>query len=629
MNGLTQFRSKIGFPLALMFSMGLAACRVQDSQAALSTFSTDRVAQEAPVEVRRLLVGEGSLNFNQLDVSPDGRSATAIDWQTGDVAIRDLATGEMRRVSDNFAAGRNRSFPDQSLFSSDGSRIAYAWQTSTGEIPNVPEHWELRSIGVDGTDRKVHMGGRGSTAFYGPEDWSRDGRYVLVTILPDFPSHELAQIVTLDVATNETRVLKTLDRHGAVGAFFSPDGRFVAFDVRADTDSVERDISLVSSDGSQETPLIRTPDHEELLGWLPDGSGILFHRSADDSRAIWKLPLRDGQPSGPPELVKDDVFHMTGFGFSDDAFFYGLTVSETGVHMASFDLETGRVLEPLEPVADLPGLKSDFATWSPDGTRAVYFSAEQGSNSDRLSRIIVRSLTGEVLQDLHHTVKLPAHAAWTAQGLVVWERHPDNRPGFHLVSLETGEATYLREPAPPFCCIPATVSEDGSSFFVAGGSGPIKEYDIAARSERILFEPDWNAQVAFPDAPRARRGASTVSPDGDKILYQVSNGDQDQRAMAIEIFSRSSGETRVIGGLVYAIGAAWSPDGRYVVLDGRLEGSEDSQLLRISVEDGSVIALAEGQRFSRPRVSSDGRHVLTTTGRFRGEIWRMTFNDGG
>jgi len=474
----------------------------------------------------------------------------------------------------------------------------------------------------------VHLSFDDFSDYPNPEDWSKDGRYILITL-----GHleREREIVTVDVTTNETRVLKTL-KQSPVGSFVSPDGRFVAFDSHEDPDSREHDLFLVTSDGRRETTLMQTPDYETLLGWLPDGSGILFHRSAEDSQAIWKLPLRDGRPSGPPELVKDDALHMIGLGFSDDAFFYGAVVSQTEVHMGSFDLETGRVLEALEPIADPPGLGSGGATWSPDGTRLVYFSAEQGRNQAprRDNRMIVRSLTGEILQDLPSPVNRPANPAWSAHGLVVWERDqqdPDRNGFYHLISLETGQATYLRSGPGAF-----TVSADGSRLFIGNlGVEPITEYDLTTRTERVLVEQGWHTMTAFAGDSGARIAIGLILPDGDKVVYWVgrdkSNTPLRRDDWALEIVSLSTGETRVITGFARLLGVDWSSDGRYLIMDGQLEGAEDRQLLRVSVEDGSVIVLAEGpERFKRPRVSPDGRHVLTTTGEFREEIWRMTFN---
>ena len=83
MNCPTQSRSTIGSFLALTLSMGLAACTAEDnddafSEIALPTFAKDRVAQEAPVEVRRLLSGGEDWELGYMAPSADGRYLTDV-----------------------------------------------------------------------------------------------------------------------------------------------------------------------------------------------------------------------------------------------------------------------------------------------------------------------------------------------------------------------------------------------------------------------------------------------------------------------------------------------------------------------------------------------------------------------
>lgn len=663
MNRQTQPRSTIGCLLTLMLSVGMGACGPQAGDAAFSdialpTFSKDRVAQEAPVEVRRLLSSSTTLNeqsgpsglgtvvpsesspsrdwsIHSMSPSPDGRYLTDVNWLdwAGDVSVVDLETGEERSITPDGMSGESCAttcYAERSVFSPNGSRIAYTWSNGSDR----DNRWEVRSIGVDGSNVRIHF-----PAEYGSYlwvlDWSSDGRYLLIKrLLWDETRTTGGHIATIDVNTHEYRVLKTMDWFPRGSSFFSPDGRFVAFSLRSDPNSRERDIFLVSTDGSHEEALIQTPDQERLLGWLPDGSGILFHRTADDSRAIWKLPVQDGRPSGPPELVKDDVWEMTGLGFSDDAYFYGVTASRPGVHTASFDFETGRVLEPLAPLAELSGSENASPAWSPDGTRIAY--VESGGNDG--SRIIIRSVTGELRQDLTVALDLGIgpdnFSAWTEQGLIFRGTDRGGRSGLHLISLETGEVSHLGPPG-ALRREAYTVSEDGSSIFVAPYSGgPIIEHDIATGAERTLVEGDAYAQVTFPDDPAAHATRASVSPDGDQIAYLVSRKAGSSNWEAIEIFSRSTGESRVIqkgfSSVRRGSTLTWSRDSRHLFFFAVPEGGEVRHLIQVSVADGSVRNLsATPGRIHAISVSPDGRHIAMFTGVLGEEIWRMTFNGGG
>jgi len=626
MNRPTQSRTA-GRLLALVLSAGVAACGVQDSDAAFSeialpTFSKDRVAREAPVEVRRLH-SAALWDLYAAAPSPDGRFITEINWNTGNLDVRELATGETRQVTHN--PGEQDFWPFYSVYSPDGSRIAYAWALSEQGKPSV---WEVRTIGVDGTDMKVHLSDHPQD-YPEIEDWSKDGRYVLITMFPggEFPAERSAQIMTLDVTSNETRVLRTVSGQGPVGSFFSPDGRYVAYDLPTAPDSRETDIFLMPSGGGEETTLIRTPDREELLGWFPDGSGILFHRSAEGSRAIWKLPVADGQPSGPPELVKDDIWNITNLGFTDDAFLYGLTVSRPGVHTARFDLEAGRVLGSLEPVGEPSGARTHSAAWSPDGRRLAY--VEQ----NRLgSRLIVRSATGEILKDLPLALNAAlVQTMWTAQGLLMSERArpPDD---LYLVSPETGEVNFVTGAAG--IAYGALAADDPSRVFLLAdlvGDLRMIEYDLVTGTERLLFPEDARVQEGYFASPIQTRRFPLVSPDGEHVaVIHFGPGDT-----YLEVYSLSTGQSsgRTAFAQIVTASPNWSPDGRYLFFQARVEEDGDRQVFQYSLEDGSarpIVGIPAGMgRVINISVSPDGRRISLDAGAEKREVWQMTFNEGG
>ncbi len=55
--------------------------------------------QDTALVVRRLWVGTEP-DFWASTPSPDGRYVSEVDWITGDLAVLDLLTGELRRVTD-------------------------------------------------------------------------------------------------------------------------------------------------------------------------------------------------------------------------------------------------------------------------------------------------------------------------------------------------------------------------------------------------------------------------------------------------------------------------------------------------------------------------------------------------
>ena len=56
----------------------------------------------------------------------DGRYASVTDWDSGDLAIRDLETGEVRRLTHN-PGEWEPGFADGHLISRDGEWVVVAW----------------------------------------------------------------------------------------------------------------------------------------------------------------------------------------------------------------------------------------------------------------------------------------------------------------------------------------------------------------------------------------------------------------------------------------------------------------------------------------------------------------------
>src|SRR5262249_12337470 len=111
----------------------------------------------------------------------------------------------------------------------------------------------------------------------------------------------------VDARTGEARVLKNFSSAQAPGkALFSPDGRYLAYDV-AQPDSANRDVWLMSLDGSQ-VPLAQHPADDHMVAWLTHG--VLFASDRTGSMDIWMQPVANGKPQGPPERLRAGIGNL-------------------------------------------------------------------------------------------------------------------------------------------------------------------------------------------------------------------------------------------------------------------------------------------------------------------------------
>src|SRR5262249_30762077 len=129
------------------------------------------------------------------------------------------------------------------------------------------------------------------------------GKQVLIVANQEDGASQLALVT---VQNGSLRVLKSFawGNVGIVRASVSPDGRFIAYHTPADAKTQNRDIFILAVDGSRETPAVQWPSDEVTPVWTADGSRIVFSSDRTGPRSLWSLAIKDGKPSGAPELLK-------------------------------------------------------------------------------------------------------------------------------------------------------------------------------------------------------------------------------------------------------------------------------------------------------------------------------------
>ena len=132
--------------LALLAAAGVSSLHEAEDPGALLALVNP---QDASVIVRRVYEGPDP-DFGGTCPSPDGRYVTQTDYDTGDLAVLDLLTGQKRRVTNKGEGGWTTSYAynESACFSPEGQRIAYIWYTEPGLF-------EIRVINTDGTDSRL------------------------------------------------------------------------------------------------------------------------------------------------------------------------------------------------------------------------------------------------------------------------------------------------------------------------------------------------------------------------------------------------------------------------------------------------------------------------------------------
>src|SRR6185437_5386638 len=102
-----------------------------------------------------------------------------------------------------------------------------------------------------------------------------------------------AQIGLISVRDGSLRVLKSVDWRGAKRLLFSPDGKYLGYDLPESDGSQQRDIFVMAIDGSREIPAVIHRGQDTMMGWSPDGKRLLFASDRTGSMDLWSLPFAE------------------------------------------------------------------------------------------------------------------------------------------------------------------------------------------------------------------------------------------------------------------------------------------------------------------------------------------------
>lgn len=561
-----------------------------------------------------------NIDFLTGDVSPDGRYVSEIDWDTGDLQLIDLRTGEGVGVTGHGYADGGYAW--MSAFSRDGRRIAVAWYQD-----RLGRH-ELRLVNRDGTGLRTLVPAHEDVQYIDPLDWMPSGDSILVAIGREDRTWQLALV---DAADGSRRALATLGWLAPGGeqtypnAYLSPDGRHVAYDYRPDLEVYPRDVRVLSVTDGSETVLQPGPGTDRVLGWLPARDGLLVYSDRGGEPGIWRFPVRDGRSAGEPERIRSVPPGLAPLGGTADGYLFGRAAATSQIHVGAIDPEAGRVLTPPGPVADPADRGSLAADWSPDGTRLIYnaFDPLPGGTES----LVTRSAAGEGLAE----VRLPAafHAStgtldWVSDSAIVMFGSVRGRFGVQQVDPRTGD----------FRTLPVSGEGLGGANLKWVETGPdgkvlyVFQVPSPGPGRPLLRIDAVTGGTARVGRYAADFRAFAVSPDGQRIAL-ITRGANGATELRVIPATADAGPGRVVArtedrpGLTTPV--AWTPDGERLVY---AERSESGQVLwAVPADGGAEPVRIGGEEWCCQghdlRFHPDGRRIAVPAGTPRAEIWRL------
>ncbi|MFC1530317.1 hypothetical protein ACFL6R_06340 [Gemmatimonadota bacterium] len=503
---------------------------------------------------------------------PDGQRIAFSDLSRGDVGLLDLTSGEISHLTQvkGFLTAEYGGFPLINSVSPDGRYVVTCWES--------PEDfsWELRKIAVeDGTTTVIHDSE--ISGYLQPYCWSRDGTKIALTIAP---GDERTQIAVIPANGGTVAVLKELSRRTPDHMAFSPDGRFLAYDLVQEEGSLNSDIFILATDGSSEIRAVDHSAHDYLLEWWPEKDLLLFISNRTGSLAVWAQHMNSGRPVGEPMLIRPGIGRIGPVGLSQDGrLFYRVSFQEYDLLIAELNIQTGTLSGPAARVSpDFMG--GDNPAWSRNGRYLVYQAPTQVREPSGGGMSPISILDTETGQTKQITPKLSVGGipAVSSDGrrLVIRGRDFEGIEGIYAIEISNGEAVWLASCDPEKGLIAIGTlqwSQDDRYVYyhIIGRGDPslfrIMRVEIASgrvdeilqsydRISRMILSPD-DSWIAFSFMERE---------EWENYQNRPQNENAEMPGSSLAVIPSTGGSVRVIGSLPesFLIHMAWSPDGREI-----------------------------------------------------------------
>ena len=520
-------------------------------------------------------------------ISPDGTRLAIIrsEMSSRDIWVRNVATGTENRLTNLVTANGDP------VWSPDGQWIAFGDRVR--EIKSVPA-----AGGAVRTLFAIESGSPDLTGL-GPTGWSSDSRKLVFRV----PGKGLFSAPVAGGPAEPVCVFENPDdEKKREGLTLSPDGQWVAYSA---TENGNADIFVMRATGRSPVRVTTSPAIERKPRWSPDGHWIAFTSYGNENPQLWAVRVfPNGEPQGLPVHISRDANVLVGDWAGGGRVGFSAAFRTEHVYTANPDGSGEVQLTQFSAANKRP-------RWSPDG-RWIAFRSDYRKSVNRSRLWVMPSAGGlaRLISDLE-----VGSFVWSADGETLL-LEVDGGLNRSLVMAAPAQGGPARE----IMRIDGDIdglsrSPDGRSlvftFTIEAARWATTEEYLRDRTSGIGVVPTGGgaSRILIPaDKKGIWHSDCSLDPDGKRIAYIVFDHAQFKKEGMYSIWTVNldGGSPRQItrGG---EYGVAWSPDGKWILFEKRIEDM-NFDLYKIPTDGGEPVAM--NIRGQRPEFSPNGAKVV-------------------
>lgn len=507
-------------------------------------------------------------------VTLDGEYMSFVDWETGDLAIRNLKTGKNNRLTNDATWDMPMHFALNNVISPDGSQIAYSWYNNYGTF-------DLKLLKIDGQTAVTLFEAAEDEEIY-PISWFSHENGIIVQKFKKMNDKYTWQLSSFDIDNREFRILKDFNTGFMTNLSLSRNEKFIAYDFPNEKDYGNFDINLMSIDGSEEINLVKHPANDRLLGWLPGRDELLFISNRSGIFDIWALQTAESGLSKEPKRILSNVGDISPQGFTQDGSLYcSVMYRKFDAFFVPHDPLTGKL--SVDSSSFLLGSYGDII-WLPDGESIACIQYDQKPGNIQDYKLCVLNTGTHVQRDLASDIIVngpprlsPDNKSILMFGIDETRSKDENyKGGIYTVDILTGKVTEIKVKQDASNSYSVEWDKDGECIFYTSNNQLIK-HNIITTEETLLYADE------FMGITTLRR-----SHDGDHLLFDVQVSENEKHLKSIPI---AGGNSRIISSFNSSYTPllhkkiVLSPDGKYIYFS--VDAAENGSILwRINADTG-------------------------------------------